>query len=95
MIALRRDGGELMTHCMSFERDPEPTTPRLRRLMLTRRRAEASVEREPELLPAICPRCQSVLGLVVAGGAILCRDCRCWAPASDDLGADAGMLSDG
>lgn len=69
-------------------KDPRPT-----RLLIRERRAEASQERLPELLPAICPECRTVLGLVIPGGQLLCRDCGTWAESLDEataLGALAG-----
>jgi hypothetical protein len=68
-------------------RRSNPHTPRepLRpeKLLLAARRADASRERWPEMLPAICPACRTLLGLVLAGGAILCRDCGTWATADE------------
>jgi hypothetical protein len=50
-------------------------------LLLRQRRETARRERDPELLPAICPGCQTVLGHVLAGGSMLSRECGTWADA--------------
>ncbi len=49
------------------------------------RKAEASVERLPELLPARCPSCGSIVGLVGVDGELLCRAWGVWAAADSDL----------
>lgn len=61
---------------------PNRSTQRPDRLLLADRRRTGRVDREPPLLPARCPRCHVVLGLVIAGGEVLCRTCGVWAPAA-------------
>jgi hypothetical protein len=70
-----------MAHARSYDYDAS------RRQRLARRewRAAASVEREPPLLPATCPRCRVVLGLVEVGHALRCVDCGIWVEPDDDL----------
>ena len=52
-----------MTHTAPHGRDT-----RTNRLVKRARQAEAGRARVPELVPAICPRCDAVLGLVIAEG---------------------------
>jgi len=66
---------------------PKTTEPsRLGRLMVRERRAAAAQERIPELLPATCPDCHAVLGLVIVGGAIWCKACGRWATTDETAG---------
>jgi hypothetical protein len=68
---------------------------RTNRLVTRARQAEAGRARLPEFVPAICPRRGAVLGLVVAEGEVLCRDCGVWAPATDPAGATPRGRPDG
>lgn len=52
-------------------------------LLARQRRAEVSREREPELLPAVCPQCGGVIGLVLSDQVVWCRGCARWAEPSD------------
>ncbi len=75
-----------MTHPHVHDRDATRRNQQLKR----ERRERAAVEWLPELLPAVCPACGVALGLVVAGGELLCRACGVWAPA-DDLAREHGI----
>lgn len=68
-------------HARHADRDP-----RTGRLLKRERQADATIERLPELLPATCPTCRVVLGLVEADGELLCRNCGRWVPADEILG---------
>ena len=65
---------------------PHTRTPaRPERLQTREHRRTAAVERLPELLPATCPSCRVVLGLVEEDGELLCRACGQWASADDEI----------
>jgi uncharacterized Zn finger protein (UPF0148 family) len=57
------------------------------------RRRRAATERLPDMLPAICPDCRVVLGLVVAGGEMYCPDCGVWASTEETLARIPEVLS--
>jgi hypothetical protein len=79
---------------MRFSRRvPEPLNPRERRLMLTRRRQEASVERDGDLLPCICRSCGSVVGLAAIDEEVFCPACGTFAALGDlVVWSDSEML---
>ena len=76
---------------MSFrDRNPrEREMHRPDRLLLARRKHEASRERHRELLPCICPDCGAVLGLAEPSEELLCRDCGAWAAADAGVGEES------
>ena len=55
------------------------------RLLARQRRAEASRERLPELVPARCPTCLYVIGLAEIGEDRWCRDCGGWFAVIDEF----------
>lgn len=79
---------------MAISRRPATyETPRERRLLIAQRRREAATERIRELVPAICPRCRSLVGLAESDAELFCHDCGVWAPAIDPaIAEDAGIV---
>ena len=77
---------------MSFRgRTPhQPVIQRPGRLLVARRKQEASIEREPEQLPAICRSCGVVLGLISTDELTFCRECGVWVAADDEILEVAG-----
>jgi hypothetical protein len=71
------------------------TSPRVRepgrpgRLLIQERRAAASRERLPQMVPAICPSCLGVIGRAEPGEDRWCRNC-CIA-VDESLSLDRGI----
>jgi hypothetical protein len=61
------------------------------RLLIQARKREAGREREPELLPAICPSCLGVIGLAELGEDRWCRDCGIWVAVDESFGLTLGI----
>lgn len=67
---------------MSFRGHP-PVIQRLNRLLVARRKRDASIEHEH--LPAICRQCSAVLGVISTDELTFCRDCGVWVAAGDEI----------